>query len=145
MDHHIPVIPCQSEGGLPFEIKMFLPAEVDLALQPMGRVMHRICGIASCIDPRAIFKAAFGGQSLIYRQYGWFSCDLNLGQTRGAAGQMVAVGHHQKDRLPGIMNPAIGEEWLVMGGGGDIIGMGKILGLQHQMHPGAGAHSIEIH
>ena len=70
---------------------------------------------------------------------------LAFGLSSCAAGQMVAVGHHQKDRLPGIMNPAIGEEWLVMGGGGDIIGMGKILGRQHQMNPGAGAHSIEIH
>ena len=115
MDHHIPVIARQSHGGLPFEIKMFLPAEVNLALQTVDRALHRALGSAFCIDPRPIFKAAFGGQSLLYRQYGRFRCDLNLGQTRGAAGQMVALGHDQKDRLPSIMHMAIGEEWLVMG------------------------------
>jgi hypothetical protein len=42
---------------------------------------------------------------------------------------MVALGHHQENRLSGIMHPAISEERLVMGGGRDVIGMGEIFGL----------------
>ena len=145
MDYHIPVIAGQSEGGLPFEVKVFLPAKVNLALQSMDRVVHGALGRVFCIDPRPIFKAAFGGQSLLYCQYGRFSFDLNHGQTRGAAGQMMALGHHQKDWLASIMHLAIREKWLVMGGGGDVIGMGKILGLQHQMYSWAGAHGTQIH
>jgi hypothetical protein len=145
MDYNIVVIPGHSERGLSFEIKVFLPPKVDLTLQPMDRILHSAGGIAFCIDPRAILKAAFGVQGLLDRQYGRFGCDLNYGQSSGAAGQMVALGDHQENGLSGIMHPAISEERLVMGGGGDVIGMGEIFGLQHQMHPGAGAHGIEIH
>ena len=117
MDDHVTVILRQGKGGLTFQIEMLLPAHLDLAFDDMRCGFKGLGSIAFLPDARALFEVAIGGEGVFDGQdRGCFGV-VDLGQSGGAAGGMVAVGHDQKQRLTEVVDRAIRQQRFVVVGG----------------------------
>jgi len=65
VDDHIAPFLREGQGCLPFEVKVFLPADLDHRMYSFLCVFNGFTGIAGCINARAFFKPAVGGKRLI--------------------------------------------------------------------------------
>ena len=114
MDGHVAALLRQSEGDLTLQIKMLLPAHIDPALHAVRGAGQGGDGIALGPDTRPIFEPAVCGQRLLDRQDRSLCRNLDLAQSRRAAGGQMAVGHNGKDRLSGVMHPVHSQQRLVV-------------------------------
>ena len=107
VNNHVVPLLRKGECCLPLQIEMLLPADLDLALQDMFRLIERSRRIATVIGTRAIFEPTAGVQSLANRQDRgqFFILDQSkpCSSTRGQMG----VRDHQKDRLADEMHRSL--------------------------------------
>ncbi|MPM91868.1 hypothetical protein SDC9_139002 [bioreactor metagenome] len=137
----------QHVGDLAFQIEMFLPANLEAALQAVRGLRQGSGGIATAhVDRRQ--HVAFGLERVLHAQDGGQRCDLRLHGTRGAACLHDAVGHHQADHLAHKLHAVDGEDRLVMRERGKCLVAWYVFGEHHVAHAGhcqrgAGIYAVQ--
>ena len=99
MDDHVVPLLRKGECSLPFQIEMLLPADLDLALQDVFRLIERSRWIAPVIGARSVLEPTAGVQSIVNCQDRRKFFVLDRPQTRGTTRGQVGLGNDKEDRL----------------------------------------------
>ena len=126
----------QRQRDLAFQIEMLLPANGELALQPMRRGGQRSGGVAA--------PHRDGGQHEALRRHRLFDGqhrrqrrDVELDLARRMARRLHGVGDDQADHLAGVLHGVAGEHRFVLDEGGQHRVTGNVGGQHDGAHAGA--------
>ena len=145
LDQHITCFARQGQGGLTLQIEVLLPADFQLAGEPVDSSAKRGVRIAFGVDARSVLKAAVGGEGLINGQKWRLGRDVDLAQSCCRAGGEVAGGNHQKQGLAYIMHGPNSKQRLIVVGRGDIVGKRQIISSQDGDNAHRCADRSQIH
>ncbi len=142
-DRHLAPLAGRSHRDLSFEIEMLLPADVELAFEPMRREAKRRLHVAAAeIVIRQHARAAGEGVVNSKRRLGLG--DVDLRELRRAPRRVARLGDDGEQGLAAIENLVGGEERLVLERRRDVVGAGNVGGRQHGDDAGRGADGFEI-
>ena len=129
VDEPLPLLLRQRVGDLALEVKMLLPAHLQLAAQAVRRARQRRRGIAAAHEDWGQHVVLLR-QRLLHVQHCGQRRGVGAHQARGAARLLDAVGHHQADDLAGVLHTVDGEHRLVVGEGREQL-VARNVGRQH--------------
>ena len=144
MDHHVAALLRQACCHLTFKVEVLLPADLKLAFDHPRAGANRRTRITLLPDHRPGLEPAACGQRVVDRQKRGQRVNRDHPQPGRAARRKVAFGHHQPDRLTGVVHRIHRQQRLVMRRGAAIGHHRKIAGREHRDHAGGGAHRRQI-
>ena len=136
-------------GDLPFQIKLLLPAQAELATEPVRRLRHR----TGHTGARRTAGQAHGRHHMLCRRMGLAQREARGqglvlddfgGEGRRAACGLTCVGHHRKHRLAQVAQLALGQDRVVMHDGAAVIGARDVPSGEHRHHPRQGFECSHI-
>ena len=103
----------QHVGNLPFQVKVFLAADRQRAMQRVRRARQGGCRVAP-LDHHRRQHIAFRGQSAGHAEQGGQGRDVAGDAPGSAAGSHHRGGHHQANHLANMLHGAVGKHRFVM-------------------------------
>jgi hypothetical protein len=131
MDGDVAILAGQREGDLTFQVEMLLPADAELAGDPMRRGGHRPLRVAAQDRGRRL-DVGFAGKrrrDVDDRVLGLdFDDHFCSGRPRG----IESVRHDHRQRLAQELDPVDGEQRLVLADRRNVVAAGNVLRPQHR-------------
>jgi hypothetical protein len=144
MDDHVAPLLREGERGLPFEVEVLLPADLEPAFDGDGRRRHGGGRVAAPVDAGAVLVAAVRGQRCVDgEERGEFAIP-DTGEPDGAARREVRGRGDDEDRLSHVVDAALGEKRFVPGRGRDVVLVREVTRREDHGDPGRGAHGVEV-
>ena len=131
-------------GNLSFQVKLFLAAHIQLALDHMRRRIERGLVVAARqLHRRQHIRLCRLGR-LRRHDRGQFLV-RHLRQAGGTARMVMRIGHHDEDRLAHVLHQLRSQDGIVMDDGTAIIGAGNVLRRVDSDDPLRAAHGRQVH
>ena len=134
----------QHVGDLPFQVKMFLPADFKTAADGVRRARQCGGGVTAAHGHGWQHKA-LRSQRFTHCQHGGQGVDVQLYFAGSVARLHHAVRHHQADNLADVLDRVHRKDGLVMHKGGQQRVAGHVGGQHHAAHTGHGQRGCSVH
>ncbi|MNS91578.1 hypothetical protein D3C72_1256720 [compost metagenome] len=131
-------------GNLSFQIKLFLPTHIQLALDYMWRAIERGLVVAA----RQLHwrqHVRFRGLGRLRRHDRGQFLIRHLRQAGGAARMVMRIGHNNKDGLAHVLHQFRCQNGIVMDDGTAVIGAGNVVCRVDGDNTGSSTHGRQIH
>ena len=133
----------QHVGDLPFKVEVLLPADLELAAQPVRRARQAGLRVAPAHAHRRQHEA-LRVKRLAHIQHRGQGFDVEAHGAGGLARLHHGVGHHQADDPTDVFHGVDGEDGLIVGKGGQDRVAGDVLRQHHAAHAGQGQRGGRI-